>query len=342
MSKQAGGNLEADSYLDRSCESSRGIASRRRFASLHAYLGAGIYPMSDENLQEWGEYDARMLEDSRVGRGTLPNQRSGRKFLQSLVDSPGNLEGPFLLSNAGEIAAEILNSSVGRGGVNRPDDIRLVQRLINSHLPVRLVPLSEDGICGPRTIFAIETYQKSILRMNPPDGRVDPGGPTFRSLTGGGTGPQPAVPSASAAASQTAGTPSVACPSNMREAAWGYLLQFTKKHEGAVFHMYNNRTADSTTQDVTCGVGFRLDPRGAATQSWVKAMFFDPTTNQTPSDEPAAGRLGCCGDFGTDRHQLAAVRFCVPHAHVPRARLQSNGADSARSKVARLAEKFPQ
>jgi LAS superfamily LD-carboxypeptidase LdcB len=266
--------------------------------------------MSDGNLQEWEEYDARMLEDSPVGRGTLPNQQSGREFLQGLVESPGNLEGPFLLSNPGEIASEMLNSSVGRGGVNRPDDIRLVQRLINSHLPVRQGPLSEDGICGPRTIFAIETYQKSILRMNPPDGRIDPGGPTFRSLTGGGAAARPAIASASAAASQAAGIPSVASPSNMREAAWGYLLQFTKKHEGAVFHMYNNRTADSTTQDVTCGVGFRLDPRGAATQSWVKAMFFDPTTNQTPSDDQLLADWDAAANLartGTNLPQYASV-----------------------------------
>jgi hypothetical protein len=237
-------------------------------------------------------------------------QQSGSEFLQTAVESQASFEGPFLLSNVSEVGTEILNGSVGRRGVNRADDIRLVQRLINSHLPVRLIPLSEDGICGPRTIFAIEAYQKSILGMKPPDGRVDPEGPTFRSLTRGGTGPQPAVPSASAAASQTAGTPSVACPSNMREAAWGYLLQFTKKHEGAVFHMYNNRTANSTAQDVTCGVGFRLDPRGAATQSWVKAMFFDPTTNQTPSDDQMLADWDAAANLartGTNLPQYASV-----------------------------------
>ena len=77
---------------------------------------------------------------------------------------------------------------------------------------------------------------------------------------------------------------SIPAPSNMREVAWRYLLQFTKKHEGAVFNMYNNRPAGSTVQDVTCGVGFRLDPRTAATQAWVKNLFFDPATKATPTD----------------------------------------------------------
>jgi hypothetical protein len=69
----------------------------------------------------------------------------------------------------------------------------------------------------------------------------------------------------------------------MRESAWRYVLDFTKKHEGAVFHMYNNRTASQTAQDVTCGIGFRIDPRAVVTQGWVKAMFYDPLTGP-PSD----------------------------------------------------------
>jgi hypothetical protein len=36
---------------------------------------------------------------------------------------------------------------------------------------------------------------------------------------------------------------------------------------------------------VTCGIGFLIDPRAAATQDRVKAMFFDPATNQTPTDD---------------------------------------------------------
>ena len=84
-----------------------------------------------------------------------------------------------------EDAAGMLSASVGRGGVNRPEDVKLVQRLINAHLPIPLALLEEDGAVGPRTIFAIETYQSRTLGMNPPDGRVDPGGATFRSLTGG-------------------------------------------------------------------------------------------------------------------------------------------------------------
>ena len=173
-----------------------------------------------------------------------------------------------------------LSGSVGRRGVNRPDDVRLIQKLINAKLPIPLAPLNVDGISGPKTIFAIETYQRR-LGLNPPDGRVDPGGITFRSLTGG-VSPKPPTPPPPAPPGPVA--PGVSAPPNMRESAWRYLLQFTKKHEGAVFNMYNNRNPGSTIQDVTCGVGFRLDPRSAATAGWVKFMFFDPATNRAPTD----------------------------------------------------------
>jgi hypothetical protein len=87
-----------------------------------------------------------------------------------------------------------LTASVGRGGRNHRNDVITVQRLINAKLPIPLAPLREDGVCGAKTIFAIGEYQRRNLNMNPPDARVDPGGATFRSLTGGGNGaPGPPV-----------------------------------------------------------------------------------------------------------------------------------------------------
>lgn len=213
--------------------------------------------------------------------------------LLELSESEGELEAlesPFLIGEAGEpyrlgeTGSASLTASVGQNAANRPKDVRLVQRLINAHLPIPLAPLVEDGKCGSKTIFAIKTYQQRVVGMSPPDGRVDPGGRTFRSLSGGAV-PPPQSPSPSAQPSPGPWTPSGDGPSNMRPAAWQYLLQFTKKHEGAVFHMYNNRPASSSRQDVTCGIGFRLDPREVVTQYWVKTMFYNPDTKQTPSDD---------------------------------------------------------
>jgi hypothetical protein len=78
-----------------------------------------------------------------------------------------------------------ISGSVGRRGVNNRDDVMTVQQLINGRLPVPLRPLDVDGLCGPLTINAIEEIQRRFLNMNPPDGRVDVGGATWRWLTTG-------------------------------------------------------------------------------------------------------------------------------------------------------------
>lgn len=78
-----------------------------------------------------------------------------------------------------------LTGPVGRGGKNKPDDVKFVQRALG---------LNEDGKCGPQTIGAIENFQKSLGQAKP-DGRIDPGGPTLRALMSGGLGaklPDPA------------------------------------------------------------------------------------------------------------------------------------------------------
>lgn len=79
-----------------------------------------------------------------------------------------------------------LTASVGRmGGVNRPDDVTKVQRLLN-RVPVTeggpKVPLAVDGICGPKTINAIQTFQLRHFGWKGADGRVDPHGPTLAKL----------------------------------------------------------------------------------------------------------------------------------------------------------------
>jgi hypothetical protein len=93
-----------------------------------------------------------------------------------------------------------ISASVGRNGVNQRDDVSTVQKLINDHLQLvndhlpnskSLHALDVDGVCGPLTIEGIEDVQSAFLRMIPPDGRVDPGGDTFRFLTGSGAPPRP-------------------------------------------------------------------------------------------------------------------------------------------------------
>jgi hypothetical protein len=70
-----------------------------------------------------------------------------------------------------------LGGSVGAGGRNAPDDVRLVQQLL---IERGEDPGPVDGISGPRTVAAIRAFQSNFLAR--PDGRVDPGGRTIREL----------------------------------------------------------------------------------------------------------------------------------------------------------------
>ena len=80
--------------------------------------------------------------------------------------------------------ARTIQGSVGKGGTNRISDIKVVQSLLNDNLeqlaPLR--PLAEDGKVGPHTVFAIEEFQRRVVGLRSPDGRVDPGGKTLEAL----------------------------------------------------------------------------------------------------------------------------------------------------------------
>jgi hypothetical protein len=70
-----------------------------------------------------------------------------------------------------------INGSVGSGGDNRADDVRVVQDLLNRAAGAGL---DVDGDCGPKTVGAITDFQKGFSSR--PDGRVDPDGLTMRKL----------------------------------------------------------------------------------------------------------------------------------------------------------------
>jgi hypothetical protein len=73
---------------------------------------------------------------------------------------------------------------VGRKGTNSKADARIIQLLINRKMD-SLKPLAKlkvDGLVGSKTIEAIELFQDKVVKLKKPDGRVDPGGKTFKAL----------------------------------------------------------------------------------------------------------------------------------------------------------------
>ncbi|HET7542111.1 MAG TPA: hypothetical protein VFK05_19725 [Polyangiaceae bacterium] len=93
-----------------------------------------------------------------------------------------------------------LSASVGAGGTNTRVDVVTVQNLINQSIRT-IVPLDcleENGLCDQLTIEAITQFQRRVVKLSDPDGRVDPGGRTFLALTvtasGGEYEPSPLSP----------------------------------------------------------------------------------------------------------------------------------------------------
>jgi hypothetical protein len=103
-----------------------------------------------------------------------------------------------------------ITGSVGRGGRNFPaSDVMTVQYLLNCVPATQGGPSPElvvDGAAGPKTIAAIEKYQRAIAGAC--DGRVDPGGATLRALQARDPYPnQPLGPAAAKTAPYGKGTP---------------------------------------------------------------------------------------------------------------------------------------
>ena len=81
--------------------------------------------------------------------------------------------------------------SVGVQGSNREADVRIVQGLLNLHAnAIGVAPLAVDGQPSPGLFEAIRRFQLRRVRLASGDGKIDPGGRTWRVLS---TASQPGV-----------------------------------------------------------------------------------------------------------------------------------------------------
>ncbi|MBO9715123.1 hypothetical protein [Sphingomonas sp.] len=79
-----------------------------------------------------------------------------------------------------------IGASVGSGGVNARADVLVVEGLLNRYLAARHEPpLTADGIVDVDTILTIQAYQRGVLGIASPDGKIDPGGKTWKALDAG-------------------------------------------------------------------------------------------------------------------------------------------------------------
>jgi hypothetical protein len=85
-----------------------------------------------------------------------------------------------------------ISASVGSGGVNAKPDVLTVEKLLNQYLAAEGAPLlSADGVVDVDTILTIQSYQADVVGIANPDGKIDPGGRTWKALDAGeGMGPR--------------------------------------------------------------------------------------------------------------------------------------------------------
>ena len=129
--------------------------------------------------------------------GWTPDQKDKYQVEIVKFGNPNGVSVPQVLIRGSHVDASILStgigviSSVGEGGKNIPPDVYLVQTLLNqsqrklksAKVNFQGFPaLTENSVCDSATITAINIFQRDIMKMNPPDGRVDPGGRTIRTL----------------------------------------------------------------------------------------------------------------------------------------------------------------
>jgi predicted chitinase len=86
-----------------------------------------------------------------------------------------------------------LEGSVGNGGRNNPIDVAVIQTLmkrvysrvvpiVRRSVQILIPPDRVSGLCTPELICWIEGFQREMLNIKKPDGRIDPDGRTFKAL----------------------------------------------------------------------------------------------------------------------------------------------------------------
>lgn len=117
------------------------------------------------------------LNPSRL---TQPDREAFARLLGSAgpgASSTGDAAGATTATPSSRI-----RHSVGQGGHNAMPDVQVVQKLLNRHIPPSTAPLPVTGVCDPLTVNRIRWFQENRVGLRRPDGRVDPGGRTIRTL----------------------------------------------------------------------------------------------------------------------------------------------------------------
>jgi LysM repeat protein/peptidoglycan hydrolase-like protein with peptidoglycan-binding domain len=192
----------------RSVSKMTGLVVTRTLATLseeelHKFAGA------IQRVEGWNPGDVYGWNDERLP-ASVRKQLAHAAVSPAVSGSPrvgASAPTPYMfgtpLFDFSNLENRTLGASVGQGGKNASADVELVQRLLNAHRPVPLMPLPVTGVADSRLVAGILDFQRSA-GLSSPDGRVDPGGRTFELLSAfgaahpGGAGGAPPVSLANA------------------------------------------------------------------------------------------------------------------------------------------------
>lgn len=138
-----------------------------------------------EKLQQLlGKYQEQLktLKDLFMADGQIDaSEQATLNQIEELISSIGASIGSAVEgATAAAASSRSISASVGKGGTNKLEDVKVVQELLNQ----KGHNLTVDGLCGRGTIGAIEAFQQSAFGWK--DGRIDPGGKSWGTLTAGG------------------------------------------------------------------------------------------------------------------------------------------------------------
>ena len=187
-------------------------------------------------LRDFGDsYQPRRLKEANLLSQVVSGSRPPGQTRPTTPPSSTGTQAP---------ARTTLSGSVGRGGRNDAADVRLIQALLSPRLPAGTSPLQVNGRVDQALLNAIVHFQRQVVGMASPDGRIDPGKRTFQALTGASTQhptptPPPPPPSTVQAPSSTRTPPSAVTPPFA-----DFILSKTQTLSGSVGQRGQNKPAD--------------------------------------------------------------------------------------------------
>ena len=128
-------------------------------------------------FKQWALSNDGVLDESETGLiSRLQNE------INAINQRIAQVEKAKANTGSSNTATNAISDSVGKGGNNKADDVKLVQELLNKKNNAGLIV---DGDCGKKTIAAIEAFQQKTFGWK--DGLISVGGKTWKALSGSTT-----------------------------------------------------------------------------------------------------------------------------------------------------------